>query len=165
MKRALVLALVFVFVLVLSTLAFAGWHLAFEQDPLSRDAELTAGWDFGSERLGESNLFISGDFFVVQKNLWIYPNPWICGFDLGLNHEGVLYFDLGMDVQLEPLLLWPDYLGLNTWSTDLKLTGKINSAVTVWGKAAFVFDVEEIYGNEDIGIWTFTPTLGIEIRL
>jgi len=139
-------------------MAFAGWHLAFEQNPLLAEAELTAGWDFGSERLGESNLFISGDFFVIQENLWVYPNPWICGFDFGLNHEGVLYFDMGMDVQLDPLP-WPDYMELNTWSTDLKLTGEISSAVTVWGKC--VFSVIKLQPKR----WTFTPTLGIEIRL
>ena len=162
-KRALVFALAVV--MGLSTLAFAGWHVTFEQNPLLPDAELTVGWDFGSERLGESNLFINGDFFIVQENLWIYPNPWICGFDLGLNHEGVLYFDMGMDVQFEPLP-WPNYVELNTWSTNLKLTGEISPAVTVWGNAEFLFNVINPPGPPGwTGIWTFTPTLGIEIRL
>lgn len=163
MKRVLVFALLAVTVLGLSV--SAGWHFAIEQNPLLPEAELTVGWGFGAERLGISNLFVSGDFFVVQDNLWNYPNPWICGFDIGLNHEGVLYFDLGMDLEFGPQL-FPQQMQLDTWTTGLKITGKPSDVVTIWGEAEFEFAVVNPPGPPGwTGIWTFVPTLGIAIHL
>jgi len=163
MKKALVLALALL--LGIGVAAFGGWHFTLEQNPLLPEATMTVGWDFDGARIGTSNVFLDGDFYTTRDNLWAYPNPWDCGFALGINYEGVLFFALGMDVLLTPTA-YPDYINLDTWTTTIKLAGKPSRYVTVWGEVEFTFDVVNPPGPPGwTGIWTFTPTIGIEVRL
>jgi len=151
MKKALALLAV----LMLSTVAFAGPYFEVTQDPTAPDASLTVGWNFSAPFIDMSALSVTGDFYAVNDNLWIYPTPWIAGFDLGLDWR-TFALDFGMDVTTDPLP-WPAYVSLTNWTTSLKATGYPSNAVTIWGQVDLVYAA--ITGP--LGTWNITPTIGI----
>lgn len=147
MKRVLiVLAL-----LALATTAYAGPYFEIEQNPILPDAELIAGWDFSVPFVDMTNLSVSGDFFVINEDLWVYPTPWFGGFDLGfawVNDIGRDVFEVrfGLDAQIVP--------ALNDWALEVAVYGYPSSDVTLWGAIAL--------DQAAPGAWPFVPTVGIE---
>jgi len=83
MKLTTLLAIV----LMASCVVYAGPHFTVEQNPLEPEAFVEVGWDFEANRIDFTNFSIDGDFFVINDNLWLYPTPWIGGFELGFYWE------------------------------------------------------------------------------
>jgi hypothetical protein len=148
--------------------AYAGPYFIIEQNPLAPEAALQAGWDFSAGWLsydtGETtrytNFGVLGDFYIENDNVWLYPTPWIAGFDLGFLCGDAFRVDFGMNIITDPTA-WPTYIAVDTWTTEITATGYPSSIVTVWGTATFVYDLIKV-GGIWTGVWTFTPVIGLE---
>ena len=154
MKRLMILAAV----LVLAATAYAGPYFQLEQNPIDIDASLLFGWGFFA-RVDNSNLSVTGDIHFENQNLWVYPTPWSIGGEIGLGWavEGldVLELSAATEVVLLPAT-WPAYVGLDTWATTLEVVGRPSQVVELYARAMFGFAVDGA-----IGIWNFTPRIGI----
>ena len=163
MKLTTLLAIV----LMASCVVYAGPHFTVEQNPLEPEAFVEVGWDFEANRIDFTNFSIDGDFFVINDNLWLYPTPWIGGFELGFYWEDedrtrdLAEVNFEMSVEVTPIP-WPDYVELDVWSTSLGVIGRPSEVVTVYAEIGLEYEVTNPPGPTGwIGVWNFEPLIGI----
>jgi hypothetical protein len=155
MKKALVLALVFV--IGLSVAASAGFYFAIENAGLLLSPELTLGVDFGvMVNTQTPPIMLTGDFYAVIPDILAAPNPetaWELGTALGVS--------LGyMDCDFEAYFVFnpENYPGsieiLEDTALSLILTGKPGHPVEVWGGLELTY--------EPNNMWLLAPVFGFE---
>jgi len=159
MKKAFMAVLLGV---LMSAVAFAGPYFEVEMNPIAPDTVLTFGYLYLAENINATDVSFSGDVYVVNENLWLYPTPWQLGGIIGIGTPYVR-FSVETNATFLPAAAWTDYTAVDMWESVFKVTGHPtgpSGVVTIWASLTAGFDVEEI-GGVWIGIWEFYPTLGI----
>ena len=166
MKRALMIGLIWA--TVFSAVVVAGPYFIVENEGLFLEPSLVIGWDFVAPFVDFSNMSISGDFYIENENLAVYPTPWIGGFGLGFsfaNPLGATVFEVGlsMDVGLTPSPSPLEVATLDSWTTSIEIVGYPGDVVAIYGAIDLGYDV--VWGGSAyVGTWNFEPTIGIEVH-
>ena len=160
MKKALVLALVFV--IGLSVMATAGFYFAIENAGFNLSPELTLGVDFGVMLDSQTPpIILTGDFYAVVPDIFAAPDPktaWELGTALGVS--------LGyMDCDFEAYFVfnpenYPNSIEiLEDTALSLILTGKPGYPVEVWGGLELAYTPK---GGGMPARWLLEPVFGFE---
>ena len=146
MKKLTALAFV---VLAFAFAAYAGPYFVAEQNPLTVEATVLAGYDF-DEPIGLTQFSIHGDGFAVIDDFWAYPWDISSGFEIGFAvaetlDEGYGRDVFGVDLAMEFLMLPIAAVE----ELEVTISGYPSVHTTVYASVSF---------------WPFEPLIGVECR-
>jgi len=151
--------------------AVAGPYFWLENEGLVLAPSLVVGADAYAQ-IGQSDWNLGADLAYFDNDLLAIASPWQIDFDLSLDYSEALMLSpsgvvpYGVEFGVASTLIfdpanYPAYLGLDTWTTELSVSGRYG-VLSLFLGAEFPYTLVNPPGPIGwIGTWGFVPTFGL----